>query len=183
MNSIHSPIPVRKVRWKGCNIMNRNKLSITLALAIFAVALFGSSALAGPRAHAKNSWGLRGGFSNSPDQVVMGGMVELGRPWGKASVVPSFDIGLGGNATVWAANVDFRWYLIPMPETGIDFYGAVGPTLVNIDVDNFGSTTELGMSLNAGARIPAGKNRYNVEARFGVGDIPDFRLMVGYLFR
>lgn len=163
--------------------MSTKKLTLILAACAMLVVGFAADAAAVEKQPVRNWWGFRGGYSSSPDQIVLGGMMELGKPWGKASVVPSLDLGLGDNVTVWAGNLDLRWYLIPMPESGVDFYGSAGPSLVHYSVDGGGSGSELGLTLSAGARIPSGNNRYNIEARFGVGDIPDFRLMVGYLFR
>jgi hypothetical protein len=77
-----------------------------------------------------------------------------------------------------AVNLDLRWYLFPLPQTGIQFYAAGGPTAVFVN-----SNSEIGLSLTAGAKIPMkGTGRYNLEARFGIGDIPDLKVMLGTLF-
>jgi hypothetical protein len=124
------------------------------------------------------AFGVRAGVSQNPDQFVAGGMVELGSALGPGSIVPSVDFGFGDNVDLVAANLDLRFYLFPLPQTGINFYGAAGPTAVFAN-----SNSEVGLSLTAGAKIPMkGKNRYNVEARFGVGDIPDLKVMLGILF-
>ncbi len=124
------------------------------------------------------SIGLRAGVSQNPDQFVVGGMLELGSALGPASLVPSVDFGFGDNVDLAAANLDVRFYLFPLPQTGINFYGAAGPTLVFANSQN-----EIGLSLVGGAKIPMkGKNRYNVETRFGIGDIPDLKIMLGVLF-
>lgn len=124
------------------------------------------------------AFGLRAGVSQNPDQFVVGGMLELGSALGPASLVPSVDFGFGDNVNSTAANLDLRFYLFPLPQTGINFYGAAGPTLAFAN-----SNSEIGLSLVGGAKIPMkGKNRYNVEARFGIGDIPDLKIMLGVLF-
>ncbi len=122
--------------------------------------------------------GLRVGFSQNPDQFVAGLQAELGQ-LGQATVAPSVDVGTGDGTTVAAANVDLRWYLFPLPKTGVHFYAAAGPTLAFFE----GGGEEIGLSLTAGAKIPmTGKGRYNIEARFGIGDIPDLKVMLGILF-
>lgn len=122
--------------------------------------------------------GIRGGFNQNPDQFVIGGMLELGSALGPASLVPSVDFGFGDNADLTAANLDLRFYLFPLPQTGIKFYGAAGPTAVFAN-----SQSEIGLSLVAGAKIAMkAKSRYNIEARFGVGDIPDLKIILGVLF-
>ena len=121
--------------------------------------------------------GIRAGFSRNPDQFVIGAQAELGS-LGLATIAPSIDLGLGDGSDVTAANLDLRWYLFPLPQTGIQFYAAAGPTAVFAN-----SQSEIGLSLTAGAKIPMkGTGRYNVEARFGIGDIPDLKVMLGILF-
>ncbi len=125
-----------------------------------------------------SAFGVRAGVSQNPDQFVIGGMLELGSALGPASLVPSVDFGFGDNTDLTAVNLDVRFYLFPLPQTGINFYGAAGPTAAFAN-----SNSEVGLSLTAGAKIPMkGKNRYNVEARFGVGDIPDLKILLGVLF-
>ncbi|MCH7948650.1 MAG: hypothetical protein IIC66_12720, partial [candidate division Zixibacteria bacterium] len=104
---------------------------------------------------------------------------EFGRFAGTAVFAPSIDFSLGGDGT--AANFDLRWYLLPLPKSGLTFYGAAGPTL--FFASGKGASTEVGLSLTAGMKIPMrGGNKYNFEARFGIGDIPDLRIMFGILF-
>lgn len=149
------------------------RLAFALALVIFTV----------PNAGAKNSFGVRGGFASTPDQFVIGGQAELGRALQTARFAPSVDVGLGSDLTAWTLNADFRWYLFNLPESGIKFYGSAGPTLVLASAGKGGSNSSLGLSLVAGMRIPMKSGRrYNLEARFGIGDIPDFKLMLGILF-
>lgn len=140
--------------------------------------LLGSAvALLAPTASARDGVGLHGGLSRGPDQIVVGGQAELGPVLGAAFFAPSLDVGFGGNSTVTVINGDLRWYLLPLPETGIRFYGQAGPTVV-VSPD-----TELGLSLGLGADIPMkNRRRYHVEARFGFGDVPDLKIVLGILF-
>ncbi len=126
------------------------------------------------------SLGVRIGIDNSPSQLLIGGQGEFGRFAGSAVLAPSLDFSLGGDGT--AANLDLRWYLLPLPESGLTFYGAAGPTLFFASRKG-ASSTEFGLSLVAGMKIPMrGGNKYNFEVRFGLGDIPDMRFMFGILF-
>ena len=121
--------------------------------------------------------GVRAGASQNPDQFVIGAQAEVGS-LGLATIAPSIDLGFGDGSDLTAANLDLRWYLFPLPETGIQFYAAAGPTAVFAN-----SQIDVGLSLTAGAKIPMkGKGRYNLEARFGIGDIPDLKVMLGILF-
>lgn len=126
--------------------------------------------------------GARAGWSTGPDQFVLGVQGEFGRVLQTARFVPSVDFSLGDNK-VTAINADFRWYLFPLPETGMYIYGAAGPTLILASAGQGNTNSDIGLSLTAGLKIPMkGGNRYNVEARFGFGDVPEFKLMLAVLF-
>jgi len=143
------------------------------ALIIFAISAsssFGAAAI-GPRL----------GVDFDTDKFVLGGAAEVGPVFKSFLFVPSLDFELGDNSFT-AANLDFRLYLFHLPGTGLRFYGSAGPTIL-FGSGNGDSDTELGLSLIAGVNIPM-KNvsRYNIEARFGLGDIPEFKLMLNVLF-
>lgn len=110
------------------------------------------------------------------DDVFLGAQGEFGPVLGQANLVPGLDLRLGDSGTS-TANVDLRWYLLPLPDTGLRFYGAAGPTLV------LSPGTELGLSLTLGLNIPMQSNRrYNVEYRFGLGNIPESKVAVAVMF-
>lgn len=126
--------------------------------------------------------GPRGGYDFDSEDLVIGAEAELGHAFQNFYFAPSIDFELGDNSFT-AINSDFRLYLIHLPETGLQFYGSAGPTLLMISGNNNNSDTELGLSVVAGMKIPMnGRNRYNLETRFGFGDIPDFKLMFTVLF-
>lgn len=138
------------------------------------MALVPAAPQAGP---VKAALGIRAGLSQGPDQFAVGAQAEVGS-LGLATIAPSIDLGFGDGADLTAVNLDLRWYLFPLPQTGIQFYAAAGPTAIFVS-----SNSEIGLSLTAGAKIPMkGTGRYNVEARFGIGDIPDLKVMLGVLF-
>lgn len=144
-------------------------ISLIVALPL---SVSGSSAL-GPRV----------GINFDSDKITFGVQAELGRVLQTARFAPSLDFELGNNNTATTLNFDFRWYLFPLPETGLIFYGSAGPTIVFDPPGKGDAQSEIGLSLVAGVKIPMkGKNRYNLEARFGIGDIPDLKVMFGILF-
>lgn len=131
--------------------------------------------LRGP-AHADSALGPRIGLSGGNDDFFLGFQGEFGPILGAATLVPSLDFTLGDHSST-ALNADLRFYLIPLPETGIRFYGAAGPTLM------LSPDTELGLSLILGLHIPMNSTRrYNVEYRWGIGDIPDHKIGVTVMF-
>ncbi|MBU8871451.1 MAG: hypothetical protein KOO60_11355 [Gemmatimonadales bacterium] len=126
-------------------------------------------------AHAGPGFGPRIGLSGGDDFFV-GVHGEFGQVMGTATLAPSLDLRIG-DSSAKTANLDLRWYLLPLPETGLRLYGAAGPTVL------LSPSTELGLSLTLGVHIPmkAGR-RYNLEYRFGLGDIPEHKIALSVLF-
>lgn len=148
-----------------------------LAIGLCALLLTAPALAVDSQGAGRDALGIRAGLGLEPDQFYVGGQAELGPILGPAFFLPGVDIGFGDGDNVTLLNGDFRWYLLPLPGTGVHIYGSAGPTVV------VSPETDLGLSLAVGIDIPMrGKNRYNLEARFGVGDIPDLRLMFGVLF-
>jgi hypothetical protein len=120
--------------------------------------------------------GPRAGFSGDDHDFYLGLQMETMVRFTTLAMVPSVDFGPGSDAST-VANVDFRLYLIPLPETGMRFYAGAGPTMM------LSGDLELGLSLTAGLNIPMhGTRRYNIEYRWGLGDIPDHKFGVAILF-
>ncbi len=153
--------------------------AITLAAAVLTLHVAGWAQDDGP----KSSYGVRAGFGLDPDQFVIGAQAEMGQFAKVFRFAPSVDAGFGDNFTTVAFNADLRMDLVPLPKSGVVLYVDLGPTLSWIDHKDFDSDTEVGMSLAAGLHLPMGRsNTYNVEARFGFGDIPEFRMLLGVYF-
>ncbi|MGD8867249.1 MAG: hypothetical protein PVI01_06455 [Gemmatimonadales bacterium] len=126
-------------------------------------------------------FGLRAGLGLDPDQFVVGGQFSLGKSLKIFRVVPSVDVGFGDNRTTIDFNGDFLVRLI-VEGTSFGLYGGGGPTLAFIDRSGGDSNWEFGLSLVAGLQVPLiPKKATNLEARFGIGDIPDFRLLLAII--
>jgi hypothetical protein len=126
--------------------------------------------------------GPRVGYDFNSENLVLGAEAELGRVFQGFHLASSLDFELGDN-TLTTLNADFRLYLFHLPETGLHFYGSAGPTVLFASGGEGDSQTEIGLSLVAGVKIPMkDQNRYHLEARFGIGDIPEFKLMFAVLF-
>lgn len=127
-------------------------------------------------AQAASSIGPRAGINANGDDFFLGIQMEFPAKFGALSLVPSFDFGPGTDAPS-VLNADFRLYLIPLPETGIRFYGGAGPTMM------LSGDFELGLSLTLGLNIPMkDTRRYNIEYRWGLGDVPDHKIGVAVMF-
>lgn len=128
-------------------------------------------------------WGPRAGLGFDPDQFVVGVALVTEPVLGPAMVAASADLGVGDDVTLVELSADLRWDLIPVPDTGVFLYGAIGPTLVIADYDG-GSNTDIGIGAALGLEIPSrGRRLYDVELRLGLTDeVPDMRILVGMLF-
>lgn len=131
---------------------------------------------------ARNGYGIRAGFGLNPDQFVVGAQTLLGEALRILRFAPSFDFGVGDSQTTYALNGDFTLQL-PLPRARSQLYLGAGPALVVWNPDGGGADTEVGLNVLGGVRLAThGRTVYTVEARFGVGDAPDFRLLLGVLF-
>ncbi len=124
---------------------------------------------------AAGALGPRLGIAGSSD-VFVGVQGEFGPVVDQATIVPGIDFGVGdGPPTI--VNCDLRIYLVRLPETGLRFYGAAGPSLVTE------GGSDLGLSVTLGLHIPMhGQRRYNLEYRWGLGDLPDHRIALAVMF-
>ena len=154
-------------------IFNRIGIAIVF-LILFAVLPFSASAGAviGPRA----------GYDFDSENFVLGAEAEFGQVLQSFKFAPGVDFEFGDNS-ITAFNADLRLYLFNLPETGPRFYGSAGPTVL-LDSRGAGDTqTEIGLSFVAGTRIPMkGQKRDHLEARFGIGDISELKVMLAVLF-
>lgn len=155
--------------------------SVLLCCAIGVLSVASSSAdeaQRGPR----NGYGIRAGGGFTPDQFVVGAQFLLGEKLRVLRLAPSFDLGFGDNVTTYIANVDFLLHS-SLPGSRSQIYLGLGPALVVWDHKDTGADTEVGLSFVGGTRLAtSGRTNYNVEARFGVGDAPDFRILLGIMF-
>lgn len=148
-------------------------------IAIF-VLLMGASCFA--EAGMKRGLGIKAGYSIDPDQFTIGGQSILAS-YGKIDLAPSLDFGTGDGGKVVTLNADGTLNLVTLPRSNITFYVGAGPTLALIYPDEGDSDTEIGLSLLGGFKVEAGNNNfYNLVARIGIGDIPEFKILVGYMF-
>jgi len=156
------------------------RLVLVFALgALFAVPAHADAVLGGA--------GPRVGFSINPDQLVFGGQLIIGEVAPDLTFDPSLEFGFGDHATVIAANFDMHYHFV-VSGTAWRPYAGAGLGINFIEVDNrFGedfSDTEVGGNLILGAGIPTqAGNRFFGEMKFGLGDIPDLKVLVGWNFK
>ena len=131
-----------------------------------------------PAAPAASSlgFGIKGGLGLNPDQFVLGLQYSLGKAVGIFRVVPAIHVGFGDITTV-DFNVDFLARLVTK-DSGFGFYGGAAPTFITGDE----GYDEFSITLIGGVQVPIVKNHAtNIEARFGLGNLPDFRLLLSLI--
>lgn len=131
-----------------------------------------------PAAPAASSlgFGIKGGVGLNPDQFVVGLQYSLGKAVGIFRLVPNIQVGFGDITSV-DFNLDFLARLVTK-DSGFGFYGGAAPTFIVGDDDY----SEFGVTLVGGVQVPIFKNRAtNLEGRFGLGNIPDFRLLLTFI--
>jgi hypothetical protein len=141
---------------------------------VFAVALLVAvAALFSPGvSQAGPLFGLQGGLSFSPDQVVIGLHLKLPNIAEKLEFMPSADVGFGDDLTSFALNGDLKYHLAP--ENKLDPYLGAGLT-----ANWFDGEGDMGGNVIGGLHVA---NRVFIEAKLGLGDVPDAKLMAGLTF-
>jgi hypothetical protein len=138
-------------------------LGLSLA-ALAAFAVLASPAFAGV--------GLHAGMTLSPDDFLIG-LHWKSKPLAEnLSLVPSVEAGFG-DATMVAGNLDLHYDL----QTGGNLapYLGGGVTLNWFDFDG-GSETDFGGSILGGISL---SQKYFLETKVGLGDVPDWKIYVG----
>lgn len=122
------------------------------------------------------------GFGINPDQYTFGIQGILGR-FKKLQFGPSVDFGFGDGQELTTVNLDLLLDLVSPPKTDAVFYVGVGQGINVIKKKGEKRDTEIGLNIVGGIKLPFGsKNYYNVDARYGIGDVPDFKLLIGVMF-
>lgn len=158
--------------------MHNRSLFITTAVVTLLLFAAGSSAFGSP----SKTFGFRAGFGLDPDQVVVGLQGRVGELIPNVRIAPSADLGFGDDLTVFSGNADLLVPLSP-PGSRLAFYIGGGPTLSHFDPKFGDGDTELGVSAVVGIKLPFGRiHNWTVEGRYGIGDVPEVRVVLGILF-
>jgi opacity protein-like surface antigen len=149
------------------------------------VALLPSSAIA--QSKIATAIGPRVGISTDPDQLVLGGQLDLGEIAPDLTFTPNIELGFGDDITTIQMNGDFHWHFAVQGSPWRPYVGGgIGVAHYNVDLGPFGdfSTTEVGANLIGGAIVPTQSgSRFFVEVKFGLGDLPDLKALVGWNFK
>ena len=128
------------------------------------------------------TFGIRAGAGIDPDQFAFGLHGRIGELVSNVLLAPSADVGFGESLTIFTGNLDLLVPLSP-PDSRSALYLGGGPTLAHLNPEFGDGDTELGVSLVAGVKLPFGRSHHwTIEGRYGIGDIPELRFMLGILF-
>jgi len=131
--------------------------------------------------------GPRVGFSSSPDQIVFGGQAIIGEIAPQITFDPNLEFGFGDHQTVVALNLDAHYHFDIEGTAWRPYAGAgIGLNFIEFDEGAFSdqSDTVVGGNLIIGAGIPTqAGNRFFGEMKFGLGDIPTLKVLVGWNFK
>ena len=156
----------------------------TLVMVVLAAALpaagFAATAVA-------TSVGPRVGFSVDPNQMVLGGHLMIGGVAPDVTFDPNLELGFGDNRNVTAVNFDLHYHFDIQNSSWRPYVGAgVGANFIELDSPGpfkDASSTEVGGNIIFGAGVPTrAGSHFFTEARFGLGDIPNFKVMAGWNF-
>ena len=128
--------------------------------------------------------GLRGGLTVDPDQGHIGMHFDAGRFAPQVRFQPSVEVGFGSNRVVGMFNIDAFYTFEPggwAPYLG----GGLGIGVISRDRGREDGDSDV--NVEAGVNLVGGFEwgdtyKYLLEARLGVGDIPDFKLTIGVNF-
>jgi hypothetical protein len=153
---------------------------------LFAIALV--AGLVPAAAHSATSYGPRFGVSLDPDQLVFGGQLVVAEVAPNLAFVPNLELGFGDDVTVISLNGDMLYHFALQGTDWTPYAGlGVGVNWISVDLpapagDN--SDTEVGLNVVLGTEVPTKRgNAFFAELRFGVGDIPEIKIIAGWNFK
>lgn len=164
-------------------MVKRIWITLLFVAALPVAALAQSSGGTGPVATA---WGPRFGFSSGPDQFLFGGQLDLGNLAPDLTLTPNVDIGIGDNATTISLNGDIHYHFRVQNSPWRPYVGGgIAFTHINVDVGPSDySDTDVVANFIFGAIVPTQSgSRFFTELKLGLGDVHDFKLLIGWNFR
>lgn len=143
----------------------------TTALLFAAATSIAAAQSSSSSSQSDSRFGVRGGAGFTPSQFVVGASMTLGKAAGIFRLSPVAQVGFG-DETTFDVNLDFLLRL-RVEDSKFGFYAGAAPTLL------FANDTHFGGTIVAGVNVPLFKGHESaIEGRFGIGDVPDFRILL-----
>lgn len=150
-------------------------LSLILALAAPAV-LDPAPAAAEP-----TLFGLRGGLTDDPDTVFLGGHVAFyPTDLRRLRIEPSFELGFGEDAIDFTLRGNLNFKIMFPVSNDAAFYPILGAYLYYLSFDDCDDCddSEVGLNLGAGFSFSG----FGIDFAVGLPDYPDFTFTLSYTF-
>ena len=157
-----------------------------LMAAALAVALIPAFALAGPDTDVGfRGWGPRVGLSLNPDQVYFGAHLDFGNFAGHVRFQPNLELGFGDHLKLFTVNAEAAYRFSSQWDVWTPYLGGgVGANIKSYDAGGHNnSQTDLGVNLLGGLEKGlSGGDRFFIEAKVSLNDVPDAKIAVGWTF-
>jgi hypothetical protein len=130
-------------------------------------------------------WGPRVGVSVDPDQVFFGAHLDYGNFARHVRFQPNLELGFGDNVKLFTINAEAAYRFSSTWDVWTPYLGGgVGANIKSVDSGGSNSSqTDLGINLLGG--IEKGfysGNRFFIEAKVSVNDVPDLKIAIGWTF-
>jgi hypothetical protein len=162
---------------------------IMLGVAAMGVALSPSLARADQEADVGfRGWGPRIGLSIDPDQVHFGAHLDFGMLARHVRYQPNVEFGFGNHIDLFTLNAEAAYRFSEHWDVWSPYLGGgLGANIRRYDTgpfpNNNNSDTELGVNILGGIEKGLSNgDRFFVEAKFSVNDVPDVKATVGWTF-
>ena len=135
--------------------------------------------------HSNVAFGVRAGYTSwdNISQIHLGAHLKLGEIFPNVRFTPNIEAGFGDDATVIILNGDLAYSFTEFVAQPWNLYGGGALSFNYLDIKNFDSQTDLGLSALLGLDYSLSNGHEGmVEIRVGVMDSPDFKLTFGYTF-
>jgi hypothetical protein len=120
-----------------------------------------------------------------PDQIHVGAHMDFGNFFQHVRFQPNLDLGFGDDVTVVTANFEAAYRFGRRWSAWTPYVGG-GPALAYYRIDTPGdddSESDGGLNLIGGIERGLERgNRLSLQATFGLGDVPEFKLTLGWTF-
>lgn len=158
---------------------------ILLAI-VMGVALIPALAVAGDYTDVGfRGWGPRVGLSVNPDQVHFGGHLDFGQFAKHVRFQPNVEVGFGDNVDLFTVNAEAAYRFSAQWDVWSPYLGGgVGANIKRFNNSSDKETeTDLGVNLLGGIEKGlASGDRFFIEGKFSLNDVPDAKVTVGWTF-
>ena len=130
-------------------------------------------------------WGPRVGLSLNPDQLHFGAHLDFGQFAQHVRFQPNLELGFGDDVKLFTVNAEAAYRFSSRWDVWTPYLGGgVGANIKSVDVHGENhSDTNLGINLLGGIeRGFYNGNRFFIEAKVSLNDVPDAKATVGWTF-